>query len=197
MNRKQRTSNASNLMMLSLVVLLAGAGVILADVRLPAIIGDNMVLQQGGPVSVWGWAEPDEEIMVNVSWHGMSWAVTAGENGKWAFKMNPPKAGGPYEITLRGKNEIKIKNIMVGEIWVCSGQSNMQWAVKQAVNGEQEVAEANYPNIRLFTVERTVADEPRSDCKGSWTLCSPRRCRVFPPWVISLAESCTRSSVCR
>ncbi|HUV66768.1 MAG TPA: sialate O-acetylesterase [Sedimentisphaerales bacterium] len=173
MNRKQMTLSGPNVLMLSLVVLLAGAGVTLADVRLPAIIGDNMVLQRGGPVSVWGWADPGEEIMVSVSWHGMSWAVTTGQNGKWAFKMNPPKAGGPYGITLRGKNEIEIKNVMVGEVWVCSGQSNMQFAVRQAVNGEQEVADADYPNIRLFTVERTVADQPQSDCKGNWTSCSP------------------------
>ncbi len=179
MNRKPKTPSALNVMMLSLVVLLAGSGMVLAEVKLPAIIGDNMVLQQGRPVSIWGWADPGEEVMVNVSWHSMSWAVTTGENGKWAFRMNPPKAGGPYEMTLRGKNEIKIKNIMAGEVWVCSGQSNMQFAVKQAVNGEQEVAEANYPNIRLFTVERKVADQPQSDSIGNWTSCSPETAPGF------------------
>ena len=172
MHRKQNTSNASKLMMLSLIMLLAGSGVVLANVKLPAIIGDNMVLQQGKPASIWGWADPGEEVMVSVSWRSMSWAVTAGQDGKWSFKMTPPKAGGPYEMTLRGRNEIKLKNIMVGEVWVCSGQSNMQFAVKQAINGEQEVAEADYPNIRLFSVERTVADQPQSDCKGSWAPCS-------------------------
>ena len=179
MDRKRTTSIASNLMVLSLAVLLAGSGVVVADVKLPAIIGDNMVLQQGRPVSIWGWAEPDERVTVNVSWRSMSWTVTTGQNGKWSFKVTPPKAGGPYEMTLRGGNEIKIKNILVGEVWVCSGQSNMQWALKQAANGEQEVAEANYPNIRLFTVERKVADQPQSDCKGSWTLCSPETAPGF------------------
>jgi len=86
MNRKQMTLRNSNVLMLSLVVLLAGTGVTLADVRLPAIIGDNMVLQQGRPVSVWGWADPGEEVMVSVSWHGMSWAVTAGQNGNLFFQ---------------------------------------------------------------------------------------------------------------
>ncbi|MHC4508673.1 MAG: sialate O-acetylesterase [Planctomycetota bacterium] len=161
------------LVMLALVMLLASTGVILADVRLPAIIGDNMVLQQGRPVPVWGWADPGEQVLVSTSWHTMSWAVTAGQNGKWAFKMNPPKAGGPHEMTISGKNEIAVRNIMVGEVWVCSGQSNMQWAVRQATNAEQEIAEADYPNIRLFTVERSVADQAQSDCKGSWTSCSP------------------------
>jgi sialate O-acetylesterase len=103
----------------------------------------------------------------------MKWAVTADQDGKWAFNMNCPEAGGPYEMTLTGKNAITIKNIMAGEVWVCSGQSNMQWSVKASANPEQEIAEANYPDIRLFTVERKVAQQPQSDCTGSWTSCSP------------------------
>ncbi len=158
----------------SFVMLLAVAGVVCADVKLPAVIGDNMVLQQGRKLSIWGWAEPGEEVTAGVSWHSMSWAVTADANGKWVFKMNPPKAGGPYEMTISGKNVIRIKNIMVGEVWVCSGQSNMQWAVSQSANAEQEIAEANYPKLRLFTVERKVADQPQPDCSGSWTSCSPQ-----------------------
>jgi len=158
---------------LSLVLLLAGAGAALADVRLPAVIGDNMVLQQGGKISIWGWADPGEEVMAGVSWHDMKWAVTADKDGEWSFKMNPPKAGGPYEMTISGKNVIEIKNIMVGEVWVCSGQSNMQWSVQSSANAEQEIAGAGYPKIRLFTVKRTVAETPQSDCEGSWTECSP------------------------
>jgi sialate O-acetylesterase len=155
------------------ILLLAGTGAAFADVKLPAVIGDNMVLQQGGKVSIWGWAEPGEEVMAGVSWHSMKWAVTADKDGKWAFTMNCPEAGGPYEMTLTGKNAIAIKNIMAGEVWVCSGQSNMQWSVKASANAEQEIAEANHPNIRLFTVTRKVAQKPQSDCEGSWTSCSP------------------------
>jgi sialate O-acetylesterase len=155
------------------VLLLTSAGAALADVKLPAVIGDNMVLQQGGKVSIWGWAEPGEEVMAGVSWHTMRWGVTADKDGKWAFKMNAPKVGGPYEMTLNGKNEITIKNIMAGEVWVCSGQSNMQWSVQASANAKEEIAAADYPNIRLFTVTRKVAQEPQSDCEGSWTSCSP------------------------
>jgi len=158
---------------LSLVLLLAGAGAAFADVKLPAVIGDNMVLQQGGKISIWGWADPGEEVMAGVSWHSMKWAVTADKDGKWTFKMNPPKAGGPYEMTISGKNVIEIKNIMVGEVWVCSGQSNMQMAVQSSANAEQEIAGADYPKIRLFTVTRKVAEEPQLDCEGSWSECSP------------------------
>lgn len=165
--------NERIILILSVVMLLAGSGAALADIKLPAIIGDNMVLQQGGKATIWGWADPDEEVMVGVSWHSMKWAVTADKDGKWSFKMNPPKVGGPYEMTLTGKNSITIKNILVGEVWVASGQSNMQMSVQSSNNAEQEIAEANYPKIRLFYVKRTVADKPQSDCEGSWVECSP------------------------
>ena len=132
-----------------------------------------MVLQQDQKATIWGWADPGEEVMVTVSWHNMKWAVTANRNGKWIYNMNPPKAGGPYEMTLTGKNTITVKNIMVGEVWICSGQSNMQMSVQSSNNATEEIAAADYPNIRLFTVQRKVAQEPQSDCEGSWTLCSP------------------------
>jgi sialate O-acetylesterase len=167
---------------LSLVLLVAtvplgtpnGGTVAFADVKLPAVISDNMVLQQGRAVPIWGWAEPNEQIMFSVSWHTTKWGITANKNGKWTFKMNPPAPGGPYEMTISGKNTITIKNILVGEVWVCSGQSNMQMAVTQSANSQQEIAAANYPNIRLFYVERKVADQPQSDCNGLWVQCSPQ-----------------------
>jgi sialate O-acetylesterase len=150
-----------------------------ADVRLPAIIGDNMVLQQDRKATIWGWAEPNEQIIVRVSWHNMRWGITAGGDGKWVFKMHPPTAGGPYEMTITGNNAVTIKNILVGEVWVCSGQSNMQMAVTQSANGQQEIAAANYPNIRLFSVQRKVADQPQSDCTGNWVACSPQSVADF------------------
>ncbi len=137
-----------------------------ADVRLPAVIGDNMVLQDGDRVAFWGWADPNEEIHVSVSWRDMEWTVQADNDGTWMFRMMPPDIGGPYTVTLKGKNTLTIKNILVGEVWVCSGQSNMQMSVRSSANAEQEIAAAAYPKIRLFSVERTVADTPQSDCKG-------------------------------
>jgi len=174
MNQKRVRFSETMVLIIFGVLLLVSAGAALADIKLPAVISDNMVLQGNKKVSIWGWAEPGEEVMVSVSWHRMKWAVTAGKNGKWMFKMNSPKMGGPYEMTISGKNTITLKNIMVGEVWVCSGQSNMQMSVKSSANAEQEIAAADYPNIRLFTVERKVAEQPQSDCVGSWTLCSPQ-----------------------
>jgi len=174
MNQKRVRFSETMVLIVFGVLLLVNAGAALADVKLPAVISDNMVLQGNKKVSIWGWAEPGEEVMVSVSWHRMRWAVTAGKNGKWMFKMNSPKTGGPYEMTISGKNTITLKNIMVGEVWVCSGQSNMQMSVKSSANAEQEIAAADYPDIRLFTVERKVAEQPQSDCAGNWTLCSPQ-----------------------
>lgn len=155
---------------LGVLVVVGGA---FGDVRLPAVIGDNMVLQQGEPVGIWGWADPNEQVMVSVSWHSMEWAVKADKDGKWKFNVTSPKVGGPYEITLKGKNTVAIKNILVGEVWVCSGQSNMQMAVRSSANSQEEIAAAKYPKIRLFYVQREVAAKPKDDCTGAWVECSP------------------------
>jgi len=150
-----------------------------ADVKLPTVISDNMVLQRRTEVPIWGWAEPGEQVMVSVSWHSMAWGVSADKDGKWMFKMNPPKVGGPYEMTISGKNSITIRNILVGEVWVCSGQSNMAMPVSRSANPEEEIAAADYPNIRLLTVERKTAEQPQDDCVGSWQLCSPQTIADF------------------
>jgi len=132
-----------------------------------------MVLQAGGRASLWGWADPNEEIRVQVSWRTVDWTIQADSAGQWIFQMTAPEVGGPYEITLSGKNTVTIKNILAGQVWVCSGQSNMQMAARGAANAEQEIAAAKYPQIRLFTVERTVSEKPLDDCKGRWVECSP------------------------
>ena len=164
---------------LGLVLVCTAAG--LADVKLPALINDNMVLQQKMKVPIWGWAEPGEKVSVKGSWQWFGASTKAGDDGKWMVKVGTPKAGGPYEMTINGKNSITVKNIQVGEVWVCSGQSNMQMPVGYmgswqtgVLNYEQEVATSDYPNIRLFTVRRKVAEQPQSDCVGSWQLCGPQ-----------------------
>ncbi len=145
-----------------------------AEIRLPSIIGDNMVLQGGNRVSVWGWADPNEEVHVRVSWRDGDWTLTGDRNGMWRFAMTAPDSAGPHQITLRGENTITLKNILVGDVWVCSGQSNMEWPVQSSNNAPQEIAAANYPNIRLFTVQKTIADTPQDDCVGQWVECNPQ-----------------------
>jgi sialate O-acetylesterase len=144
----------------------------LADVRLPRLVSDNMVLQRDSRVKVWGWADPNESVAI--SFAGQSLATKADQSGNWFLQLAPMKAGGPFEMTIRGKNTVVIKNILIGDIWVCSGQSNMQMSVLAAANSEQEIAAANYPGIRLFEVGNFCAGKPRTNVMGRWQECSPQ-----------------------
>jgi len=148
-----------------------------ADVRLPSIFGSNMVLQADMPIKIWGWADPGEQVTVTV---GQKRATAkAACCGKWMVTIEPLKAGGPIEVIVEGKNKIKFTNVLIGEVWICSGQSNMAWPVTRALNPEKEIASANFPKIRLFTVTRAVALEPQSDCQGKWVVCSPETVPSF------------------
>ena len=142
-----------------------------ADVQLPAIFGDNMVLQSGVPVPVWGWAEPGERVCVTVA--GQTAQTTAHASGEWKVILDPLSTGGPLEVQVVGVNSINITNVLVGEVWICSGQSNMQWPVSRSTNAIAEVAAAQYPRMRLFSVTRTVSIAPLDDCEGSWVECTP------------------------
>ena len=142
-----------------------------ADVTLSALFSDNMVLQRGVAVPIWGTADPGERVTVMLG--GGQATVTANSEGRWIVRLHSLKAGGPLEITIDGKNTITLQNVTVGDVWVCSGQSNMAWPVKLAGNPEQEIAGARYPMIRLFTVEKKVAEQPLEDTHGNWVECSP------------------------
>jgi sialate O-acetylesterase len=125
-----------------------------AQVKLSAIFGDNMVLQQKNDVAVWGWADADEQIEVQGSWMKSPATTTTGKDGKWLVKIKTPDAGGPYTLTVKGKNTITLQNILIGEVWICSGQSNMEFTLQQCINADNEIKTANYDKIRLFTVNR-------------------------------------------
>lgn len=155
-----------------IIFFLANAEISLADVRLPAIFSDNMILQQGMQAPVWGWADPGEKVTAELGGHV---AVTvAGDDGKWKLYLGPLDAGGPFELKIEGKNAIMIKNVLVGEVWICSGQSNMAMEVKSCLNAEQEISSAKYPQIRHFQVKRAKAARPLEDVapvpdgSGTW-----------------------------
>ncbi len=161
-------------------LLLASVGS--ADARLPAVFGDHMVLQQQSPVPVWGWADPGEEVTVTAEGaegQRSQRKMTAGADGRWSVTLDPLKAGGPVELTVAGKNSRTIKDVLVGEVWIGSGQSNMAFTMDRAVDAAAEIAAANYPKIRLFSVKRTTAAEPQTDCEGSWSECSPETAKTF------------------
>jgi sialate O-acetylesterase len=171
--RSNRTVSCRLVVLTACVIAALATTNSLANIRLPAVIGDNMVLQAGDRARLWGWADPNEEIEVAISWRDFTWGVQADDKGHWEFQVMAPNVGGPYQITLKGKNTVTIKNILAGQVWVGSGQSNMQMSVRSSANAEQEIAAAKYPKIRLFTVERRVAETPQDDCKGQWVECSP------------------------
>ena len=138
-----------------------------AELKLPAIIGDNMVLQQKQANPVWGWDAPGTEITVTFA--GQTKTAKAGADGKWTVKLDAvPANAQPATITIKGSSTRELKNVLVGEVWICSGQSNMQWTVKQAGKAQEEIAAANHPQIRMFNVERSPSMTPQTDCKGAW-----------------------------
>jgi len=155
----------------------AAAGALQATVKLPALISDHMVLQQGAPVRIWGTADPGEAVRVD--FQGQSVATKAAENGKWNAWLKPLAAAGPLEMTVAGSNTISIKDVLVGEVWVGSGQSNMEFRLASAVNHDEEIAHAGFPLIHLFQVKRAVADQPAEDVVGTWQVCTPETAGTF------------------
>ena len=147
-----------------------------AAVKPAAVFCDNMVLQCDAKVPVWGTADSGEQVTVAFRDQEVS---TVAKGGKWVVWLQPLKTGDPGELTITAGYTITIENVLVGEVWVCSGQSNMQWSLAAADNAQEEIAAANYPNIRLFTVARHVAAEPVDDCRGRWSACTPESAKGF------------------
>jgi sialate O-acetylesterase len=144
-----------------------------AEVKLPSILGNHMVLQQGEPVPIWGWAEEGEKV--SVSFHGKTVSTQAGKAGNWRVDLPAMKAnakGG--DLTVRGSNEIKLSDVLVGEVWLCSGQSNMEWSVARSGNAKEEIANGKHPLIRHVKVPRKLSLTPQEDVQTEgWQVCSP------------------------
>jgi len=149
-----------------------------ADVKLPAIFTSHMVLQQDKPLPVWGWAAPGEEVTVSF---GDAKATTkADEKGNWKVSLPAQKRSlDPRVLSVVGKNTINVEDVLVGEVWICSGQSNMQWTVSRSANAPAEIAAANYPSIRLFAVPLVPAGTPAPDVNAKWEQCSPATVAEF------------------
>ncbi|MBN1292070.1 MAG: sialate O-acetylesterase [Candidatus Latescibacteria bacterium] len=153
------------------LLLCTGISNLHADVRLPAIIGHHMVIQRDQKIPVWGWANPGERV--TVEFNGQRKSTSATSNGRWIVELAPLKAGGPYEMTIQGNNTIILYNILAGDVWVCSGQSNMEWPVKYSANPDKEILDGNHPKMRLFEVKKDGAGEPQEDLSGQWQECTP------------------------
>ena len=143
----------------------------MADVKLPAVFSDHAVLQQGVDVPVWGWAEPGEQVTVTVA--GQTKTAKAGPDGVWVVKLDALKPGQTLTLTVAGKNTLTVQDVLVGEVWLGSGQSNMAMTVNRCKDFDKEQAAAKFPQIRMFAVERVVGKTPQKDCKGQWVVCTP------------------------
>ncbi len=152
-----------------------------SNIRLPDVINNNMVLQQQSEVKLWGWGEPNEKVTITTSWDNKSYApVIVDGNAEWKLKIKTPVAGGPYQINFSGNNKISLSNVMIGEVWVCSGQSNMEmcgnWGLQDI---KQELPVANHSNIRLFKIAKATASTPQKNCTGKWQLCDSNTLKEF------------------
>jgi hypothetical protein len=142
----------------------------IADVRLPSVFSDHAVLQQGVAVPVWGWAEPGEDVTVTVA--GQTRAVKAGADGAWRVTLDALKPGATLTLVVKGKNTLTVQDVLAGEVWLGSGQSNMAMTVNRSNNFDHEQTLANLPQLRMFTVERVVGKTPQKECKGQWVVCA-------------------------
>lgn len=138
-----------------------------ANVRMPLVFSDGMVLQRNKEIPVWGFADANENVEVH--FNKQIKKTQADKNGKWTLNLSPEKAGGPFELIIIGKNKISIKNVLVGEVWICSGQSNMEFQVVKTMNAQKEISSADYPMIRHFGVAQDLSGKPKDDLKqGKW-----------------------------
>jgi len=166
---------------LPLLALLASAFLsVKANVRLPNVLSSNMVLQQRSQANFWGWCEPGEKIRIVASWNDRVDSVQGTRDGRWKIALPTPAAGGPYTIRIKGGNTIVLDNILVGEVWVCSGQSNMEmcetWGLPDVT---AELPSCNNPNIRFFHIPRTTSTSPQDDCPGKWAACDSIQLKSF------------------
>ncbi|MBD3268295.1 sialate O-acetylesterase, partial [bacterium] len=148
----------------------------LAEVTLHSLFTDHAVLQQGKEIPVWGQAEDGEQITVSLN---DQTAKTTAQNGEWMVKLQPMQYGGPFTLTVTGKNTLTREDIHIGEVWVCSGQSNMQWSMRATHTAYKDIPNANHEKIRLFSVPRTVAGAPQDNVNAEWAICTPKTVEHF------------------
>jgi sialate O-acetylesterase len=164
--------------LLFFVVLWANASI--AQIRVPAIYGDHMVLQQKSDVTIWGWAGVGEELTVFGSWNKEAVKIKASNAAEWKVVLKTPAAGGPFTVTIKGGTELVLKDVLIGEVWICSGQSNMEWSVNNgAEDAKAEMPKATFPDIRLFQVSKSAAESPQIRGEGVWKACDPESMKSF------------------
>ena len=151
-----------------------------ADIRMPAVLSDHMVLQENSTVKIWGWCDIRENIKLTTTWDTTKYTTTGGGDGKWSIQIKTPAGGGPYTLIITGRNRVIIDDVLIGEVWVCSGQSNMEmsanWGMRQY---DSVVVTATNTSIRFFHIPRTTALYPQDDLKAKWVVCNPDDMKRF------------------
>ena len=151
-----------------------------AQLRLPSIISSGMVLQQNDSASLWGWGSPGERVLVTSSWNGKTDTTNVNNRANWKIKIKTPAAGGPYTITIRGNSTIILNDVMIGEVWVCSGQSNMEWSYWNGLKDIRDELPTCYnTNIRFFHIPKTTASHPQDDVQAEWKICDSNSLKSF------------------
>ncbi|MBN1900334.1 9-O-acetylesterase [Candidatus Sumerlaeota bacterium] len=154
-----------------------------SELKLPPVFGDHMILQRNQDIPVWGWASAGESIMVELC--GRKLKTKADENGEWMVRFDPLPESGPFDLVISGKNTLRFQDVLIGEVWICSGQSNMDMTVDSAwgkvLNAEKEAQDANYPQIRFFNTRHSFSGSPEREFEsnGGWTPCSPDSVKSF------------------
>jgi sialate O-acetylesterase len=165
-----------HLRIVSLVTAIISSGMIPqpagAEVQLPKVFSSHMVLQQEMPLVIWGWAQPNETVTVTLA--SASAQTQANERGEWKLTLPAMKAGGPFTLKVTGSSSVQFDDVMIGEVWLCSGQSNMEMGIGAARDGEKEIAAANYPGIRILMVAKKWDPMPQTNIDGEWKVCSPK-----------------------
>ncbi|MGI9457781.1 MAG: sialate O-acetylesterase, partial [Aeoliella sp.] len=156
---------------LSLLVSCTFVSASFAEVRLPSVFTNHMVLQRNMPAPVWGWADAGETV--HVVFGDQTKQTKADDAGRWRVTLEPLSVGKPRSLVVEGTNRVEVKDVLVGEVWICSGQSNMQWTLQQSSDGDLELASADVPEIRLLTVAGAGMQSPLDDFDGAWEVCSP------------------------
>src|SRR5579872_453533 len=155
------------------------------EVRLPRLVGDHMVLQRDSKIALWGWASPAESVRID--FHGKRVTARADQNGRWSTSLGPFPAGGPYDVVVTGKNRLVLHDVLLGDVWLASGQSNMEFPMgpgpdsdKGVTNAEQEIASAQFPQVRLFKVHHRIALQPIVDADAAgWAPVTPASVASF------------------
>jgi sialate O-acetylesterase len=151
-----------------------------AQLRLPAVLTSNMVLQQNENIVLWGWGNPAEKVFITTSWNNKTDSVLTDNGSKWSIQIKTPSAGGPYSISFQQRQKIVLDNVMLGEVWFCSGQSNMDWNFYAGVsNMQNEIDLGTQSDLRLFYITKNTANTPQEDTYGQWAVCDSNNLKSF------------------